>query len=37
MHFAQANRLTFASFDPHSRQPAYKHAAVEVRQPEPWD
>jgi assimilatory nitrate reductase catalytic subunit len=37
MHFAQANRLTFASFDPYSRQPAYKHAAVEVRQPEPWD
>jgi assimilatory nitrate reductase catalytic subunit len=31
MHDAAVNRLTFPSFDPYSRQPAYKHAAVEVR------
>jgi anaerobic selenocysteine-containing dehydrogenase len=30
MHHATTNRLTIPSFDPHSRQPAYKHAAVEV-------
>ncbi len=30
MHFAAVNRLTFASFDPHSRQPGYKACAVAV-------
>lgn len=37
MHDAGVNRLTFPSFDPHSRQPSYKHTAVEVRSPEPWE
>jgi assimilatory nitrate reductase catalytic subunit len=31
MHFARTNQLTLASFDPHSRQPAYKACAVSVR------
>jgi assimilatory nitrate reductase catalytic subunit len=31
MHFARTNQLTFASFDPHSRQPSYKACAVAVR------
>jgi len=31
MHYAEVNQLTFASFDPHSRQPSYKHCAVSVR------
>jgi assimilatory nitrate reductase catalytic subunit len=31
MHYVETNRLTRAEFDPHSRQPSYKHAAVEVR------
>ena len=31
MHYAQTNQLTHASFDPYSRQPSYKSAAVEVR------
>jgi assimilatory nitrate reductase catalytic subunit len=31
MHYAGTNRLTNASFDPHSRQPSYKSAAVGVR------
>lgn len=30
MHDARTNQLTFPSFDPHSRQPSYKHAAVAV-------
>ncbi len=30
MHFPGVNRLTFAAFDPHSRQPAYKACAVAV-------
>ncbi|MDO8631314.1 MAG: molybdopterin oxidoreductase family protein, partial [Phycisphaerales bacterium] len=30
MHFEAVNRLTFASFDPHSRQPSYKACAVAV-------
>ncbi len=37
MHAATTNRLTFPAFDPHSRQPAYKHAAVAVALPQPWD
>ncbi len=31
MHYARANQLTFGAFDPHSRQPAYKACAVNVR------
>ncbi|MFM7412434.1 MAG: molybdopterin dinucleotide binding domain-containing protein, partial [Planctomycetota bacterium] len=30
MHDAATNRLTFPAFDPHSRQPSYKHCAVSV-------
>ncbi|MBW8782292.1 MAG: nitrate reductase [Verrucomicrobia bacterium] len=30
MHFDAVNRLTFPSFDPHSRQPSYKACAVTV-------
>ena len=30
MHFDAVNRLTFPSFDPHSRQPSYKACAVAV-------
>ena len=30
MHYAKANKLTMASFDPHSRQPSYKFCAVRV-------
>jgi assimilatory nitrate reductase catalytic subunit len=28
MHYPDVNRLTFPSFDPHSRQPGYKACAV---------
>jgi assimilatory nitrate reductase catalytic subunit len=31
MHYAKANQLTFAAFDPYSRQPGYKHCAVRLR------
>jgi len=31
MHYAQVNRLTFAAFDPYSRQPSYKACAVTLR------
>jgi len=31
MHYAGTNRLTMPSFDPYSRQPSYKSAAVDVR------
>ena len=31
MHDAATNRLTFADFDPYSRQPSYKACAVRVR------
>jgi anaerobic selenocysteine-containing dehydrogenase len=31
MHYAKANQLTFPAFDPHSRQPSYKHCAVRLR------
>jgi assimilatory nitrate reductase catalytic subunit len=31
MHYADANRLTLAAFDPYSRQPAYKACAVRVQ------
>jgi assimilatory nitrate reductase catalytic subunit len=30
MHYEVANRLTHAEFDPHSRQPSYKHCAVRL-------
>ena len=30
MHYAESNRLTKASFDPHSHQPSYKFSAVAV-------
>ena len=36
MHFATANQLTNATFDPYSRQPAYKNCAVSVRAIPPW-
>jgi anaerobic selenocysteine-containing dehydrogenase len=31
MHYAKTNQLTFASFDPYSRQPSYKNCAIRVR------
>ncbi|MBI2517810.1 MAG: molybdopterin-dependent oxidoreductase [Opitutae bacterium] len=31
MHDDQVNRLTFAAFDPHSRQPSYKACAVRLK------
>jgi assimilatory nitrate reductase catalytic subunit len=30
MHYSEVNRLTYPSFDPHSRQPSYKHCAVAI-------
>jgi assimilatory nitrate reductase catalytic subunit len=30
MHYPEINRLTLPAFDPHSRQPAYKHCAVRL-------
>jgi anaerobic selenocysteine-containing dehydrogenase len=30
MHYPEVNRLTHPSFDPHSRQPNYKHCAVAI-------
>ena len=30
MYFAKTNQLTFAAFDPYSRQPSYKACAVRV-------
>lgn len=30
MHDSRVNQLTHAAFDPHSRQPSYKHSAVRV-------
>ena len=37
MHEAGTNVLTFPRVDPHSRQPAYKHAAVAVRPLHRWE
>jgi assimilatory nitrate reductase catalytic subunit len=37
MHGATTNQLTDAVFDPYSRQPSYKWAAVDVRLPEAWE
>jgi assimilatory nitrate reductase catalytic subunit len=34
MHYAEVNRLTHPEFDPHSRQPSYKHCAVVVEKPD---
>jgi ferredoxin-nitrate reductase len=34
MHFETVNRLTYPSFDPHSRQPSYKACAVAVSRSE---
>ncbi len=31
MHYLQTNNLTIASFDPYSKQPSYKYAAVNIR------
>ena len=31
MHHAETNQLTDSSFDPYSRQPSYKHCAVNIR------
>jgi anaerobic selenocysteine-containing dehydrogenase len=31
MHYAETNQLTFAAFDPYSRQPSYKACAVALR------
>ena len=31
MHYVECNALTYAAFDPHSRQPAYKACAVSIR------
>lgn len=31
MHYAETNLLTYAAFDPYSRQPSYKACAVAVR------
>lgn len=30
MHYEEVNKLTFAAFDPHSRQPSYKACAVQI-------
>ena len=37
MHYAETNRLTFPSVDPHSRQPSYKYCAVRLRVPDHWE
>jgi anaerobic selenocysteine-containing dehydrogenase len=37
MHHSTTNILTFPRVDPHSRQPAYKHAAVRIRPLHPWE
>jgi anaerobic selenocysteine-containing dehydrogenase len=37
MHDAATNQLTVAAFDPYSRQPAYKAAAVGLEIPEAWE
>ncbi|MCU1370517.1 MAG: putative anaerobic dehydrogenase [Ilumatobacteraceae bacterium] len=37
MHHPQVNTLTFPAFDPHSRQPSYKHCAADVQPTRPGD
>ena len=34
MHYGVTNQLTRAEFDPHSRQPSYKHCAVRLEPPQ---
>jgi hypothetical protein len=34
MHYAEVNRLSQPDFDPHSRQPNYKHCAVALEKPD---
>ena len=36
MHYPEANQLTFAAFDPYSRQPSYKYCAVQIRKADPF-
>jgi anaerobic selenocysteine-containing dehydrogenase len=36
MHYEEVNKLTFAAFDPHSRQPSYKACAVRVSSADSW-
>lgn len=31
MHYEETNRLTYPAFDPQSREPSYKYAAVSIR------
>ena len=37
MHHHETNQLTFPAFDPHSRQPAFKFAAVRVAKLDTWE
>ena len=37
MHYKDTNKLTFPSFDPYSRQPSYKHCAVNIEKISYWD
>ncbi len=37
MHDDATNVFTFPRVDPHSRQPAYKHAAVRIRPLHRWE
>ena len=37
MHYQATNKLTFAAFDPHSRQPAYKACAALIRPLRHWE
>lgn len=36
MHYPEVNQLTFAAFDPYSRQPSYKYCAVQIRKSDPF-
>jgi assimilatory nitrate reductase catalytic subunit len=36
MHYDITNKLTRAEFDPHSRQPSYKHCAVRIEKRKTW-
>ncbi len=31
MHYFETNKLTYAAFDPHSREPSYKYAATKIK------
>lgn len=37
MHYGVTNQLTYPAFDPHSRQPSYKHCAVNIRREAYWE